>query len=142
MSLENLTTPTIKIELNNEEWKVEFKIRNFAALKNVCNMSENELLQGLIQGDIRKIPFAIWASTLVFAPFDPLDPLKIEKQIPLEDLFNLSMAELKEITDKVVLAMEAFLPKPPKTPDHVKKKQAKERGKQAKEQVQPIEPTK
>ena len=133
MSLENLATPKIKVNINKEEWNVEFKIRNFAALKNVCDMSENELLQGLIQGDIRKIPFAIWASTLVFAPFDPIEPLKIERQIPLEDLFNLSMAELKEITDKVVLAMEAYLPKAPTPPEGsngaAKKKQPTEKKK-------------
>lgn len=113
MALKSLVAPTVKIEIDGEEWKVEFKIRNFAALKDICGIGEGELLKGLIEGDVRKIPYAIWASTLVFAePFDPMDPLKIEKQIPLKDLYELSMVELKTITDKVVLALEAYLPTP------------------------------
>lgn len=124
MSLDNLTTPKIEIEINKENWKVEFTLRNFAALKEKFNMNEDELLKGLIQGDIRKIPYAIWASTLVFAPFDPLEPLKIEKELSLEYLFNLSMAELKAITDDVVKAMEAFLPKAPDNGGNSAKKKA------------------
>lgn len=122
MTLDNLVTPEIKLNLFGEEWKIEFKLRNFAALKQICNINENQLLQGLINGDISKIPFAIWTATLVFAPFDVADPLKIEKQMNLEDLFNLSLAELKEANDQLIKAIEAYLPK---QPEGTKKKTVK-----------------
>lgn len=124
MSLENIKKPAVKITFEGEEWNVRFTLRNFAALAENYGISENEILQGLIKGDIQKIPFAIWTSTLVFAPFDPQEPLKIEKQIPLEKLFELEMGELKNITDEVIKAMEAFLPKqPPQTGGDSKKPQ-------------------
>lgn len=129
MTLKDVKTPEIKIKFNEEEWRVKFELRNFAVLKERFNISENDLLQGLIKGDIGRIPYAIWTSTLVFAPFDELNPLKIEKEIPLEDLFKLDLGDLKRITDEVIKAMEAFLPKQPeggaaKKPTAAKKKKS------------------
>jgi len=122
MSVNDIKTPEIKVNFNGEEWNVKFTLRHFAALQDRYGISENEVLQGLIKGDIRKIPFAIWAATLVFAPFDPAEPTKIEKEIPLEDLFNLDLGQLRNLTDNIVKAMEAFLPK---APGGAKKKQKK-----------------
>lgn len=112
----SLLNPEIKIELQGEERKVEFKLKNFAALKRIYGISEGELLNGLIQGDTGMLPYAIWCSTLKFAPFDPAEPLKIESQANLEELFELNLLELKELSDKVVQAVEAYLPKKPQ--DH------------------------
>ncbi len=128
MTMDNLVKPEIKIELQGEEWTVKFELRNFAALRQVCGVTENDLLKGLINGDIGKIPYGIWASTLVFAPFDPSDPLKIEKQLDLEKLFSLTLEEIQEVNDKVIRAMEAYLPKQD-APAHVKKKKAQARMK-------------
>ena len=114
--VDSLLNPEIKIELQGEERKVEFKLKNFAALKRIYGISEGELLNGLIQGDTGMLPYAIWCSTLKFAPFDPAEPLKIESQANLEELFELNLLELKELSDKVVQAVEAYLPKKPQ--DH------------------------
>lgn len=127
--VDSLLNPEIKIELQGEERKVEFKLKNFAALKRIYGISEGELLNGLIQGDIGMLPYAIWCSTLKFAPFDPAEPLKIESQANLEELFELNLLELKELSDKVVQAVEAYLPKKPQdhkpaTKDGSKKKTA------------------
>ena len=113
MTIDTIINPEIKIKLQGEERKVEFKLKNFAALKRIYNKSENEMLQGLINGDIEMLPFAIWCGTLKFAPFDPAEPLKIESQVDLEKLFELNLMELKELADKVVQAVEAYLPKKP-----------------------------
>ena len=123
MTIDTIINPEIKIKLQGEERKVEYKLKNFAALKRIYNKSENEMLQGLINGDIEMLPFAIWCGTLKFAPFDPAEPLKIESQVDLEKLFELNLMELKELADKVVQAVEAYLPKKPQ--DH--KKPAKKR---------------
>ena len=127
--VDSLLNPEIKIELQGEERKVEFKLKNFAALKRIYGISEGELLNGLIQGDTGMLPYAIWCSTLKFAPFDPAEPLKIESQANLEELFELNLLELKELSDKVVQAVEAYLPKKPQdhkpaTKDEKKKKTA------------------
>lgn len=127
--VDSLLNPEIKIELQGEERKVEFKLKNFAALKRIYGISEGELLNGLIQGDTGMLPYAIWCSTLKFAPFDPAEPLKIESQANLEELFELNLLELKELSDKVVQAVEAYLPKKPQdhkpsTKDGSKKKTA------------------
>lgn len=127
--VDSLLNPEIKIELQGEERKVEFKLKNFAALKRIYGISEGELLNGLIQGDTGMLPYAIWCSTLKFAPFDPAEPLKIESQANLEELFELNLLELKELSDKVVQAVEAYLPKKPQdhkpaTKDSSKKKTA------------------
>lgn len=113
MTANDIKTPDIKLKFNDEEWSVKFTLRHFAALQDRYGISENDILQGLIKGDIRKIPFAIWTATLVFAPFDPSEPTKIEKEIPLEDLFNLDLGQLRDLTSNIVKAMEAFLPEAP-----------------------------
>lgn len=113
MSLNDIKKPEIKIKINGKEWNVRFTIRNFAALKEKYDISENDILQGLINGDIRKIPYAIWCATLKFDYSDPANPFKIKEEIPLDDLFELELGHLKEITDEVIKAMEAFLPKQP-----------------------------
>ena len=41
------------------------------------------------------------------------NPFKIKEEIPLDDLFDLELGDLKIITDEVIKAMEAFLPKQP-----------------------------
>lgn len=117
--VDSILNPEIKIELQGEERKVEFKLKNFAALKRIYGISEGDLLNGLIQGDTGMLPYAIWCSTLKFAPFDPAEPLKIESQANLEQLFELNLTELKELSDKVVQAVEAYLPKKPQ--DHKQK---------------------
>lgn len=118
MTVDTIINPEIKIKLQGEERKVEFKLKNFAALQRVYNISEGAMLSGLINGDIAMLPFAIWCGTLKFAPFDPAEPLKIESQVNVEELFEMNLTELKELTDKVVQAVEAYLPKKPQ--DHKK----------------------
>ena len=113
MSIKDIKTPDIKIKYKGEEWNVKFTLRHFAALQERFGISENDILQGLIKGEIKKLPFAIWTATLVFAPFDPLEPTKIEKELQIEELFNLDLMQLKELSDNVIQAMEAFLPKAP-----------------------------
>lgn len=115
MAIDTIIAPEIKIKIQGEERKVEFKLKNFAVLQRVHGISEGALIKGLIQGEVAMIPYAIWASTLKFAPFTPEEPLKIESQADIEQLFNLSLIELKEITDKVIQALEAYLPKRPGT---------------------------
>lgn len=117
--VESIVNPEIIIELQGEKRKIEFKLKNFAALKRIHGISEGDLLNGLINGDTGMLPFAIWCGTLKFAPFDPAEPLKIENQADLEQLFNLNLSELKELSDKVVQAVEAYLPKRPQ--DHKEK---------------------
>lgn len=133
MGLDELVTPKITLKIQGKEWGVQFKLRNFAALKQEFGMSENDLLTGLINGDISKIPYGIWAGTLVFGPFDPANPTKIEEQLSLEELFNLTLAEMKELNDKVVEAMAAYLPKQPELTEKQKEAQGKKQ-KQAQNQ--------
>ena len=109
MSLENLQPKKIEIEFQQKKYPVEFKIRNFAALKDRYNITENELLTALSVSDISKLPFAIWCSTLVFAKFDPSDPFKIEEEINLEDLFNINISDIAVINSKLVAAMNQSL---------------------------------
>lgn len=118
MTVETILAPDIKIELFGEERKIDFRLKNFAVLKRTFNISEDELLKGLINGDTAMLPYAIWCGTLKFAPFDPAEPLKIESQVELKNLFELNLTQLKEIADKIVLAVEAYLPKKPQ--DHKK----------------------
>lgn len=112
MTVDSLINPEIIIDLQGEKRKVEFKLKNFAALKKVYGISEGELLSGLIKGEIEMLPYAIWCGTLKFAPFTIEEPFKIEKQVDIKELFDLNLIELKELADKVVQAVEAFLPKP------------------------------
>ena len=127
--VDSIVNPEIKIELQGEERKVEFKLKNFAALKRTYGISEGELLNGLIQGDTGLLPYAIWCSTLKFAPFTPEEPLKIESQANLAELFELSLLELKELADKVVQAFEAYLPKKPQDHKPAAKDGAKKKNK-------------
>lgn len=129
MSLDSIKKPEIKIKFNGEEWGVRFTLRNFAALEETYGIKEDVVLKGLVKGDIRMIPFAIWTATLVFAPFDPAEPLKIKKQIPLEELYELEMGDIKKITDDVIKAMESFLPKQKAPEGGAKKKQTKKSSK-------------
>lgn len=115
MTVDSLINPEIIIDLQGEKRKVEFKLKNFAALKKVYGISEGELLSGLIKGEIEMLPYAIWCGTLKFAPFTIEEPFKIEKQVDIKELFDLNLIELKELADKVVQAVEAFLPKPTET---------------------------
>lgn len=110
MTLENLVSPKLSIKLFGEEWNCEFKLRNFAVLRNKFNVSEDALLKGLMNKELLYIAYAIWASTIVFAPFDAADPLKVEKTMELEKVLNLSLVELQAATDQVVQAMHAYLP--------------------------------
>lgn len=112
MTVNDIINPEIYIELQGEKRKVEFKLKHFAALQRVFGISESELLNGLIKGDISMIPYAIWCGTLKFAPFTVEEPLKIESQVDIKELFELNLVELKEIADKVIQAVEMFLPKP------------------------------
>lgn len=129
MTLENIVTPKLEIDLFGEKWNCEFKLRNFAVLKNQFNVSEDALLKGLMNKELLYIAYAIWASTIVFAPFDAADPLKIEKTMELEKVLNLSLVELQAATDQVVQAMHAYLPQPKgvaeKKPQRAVKKAAK-----------------
>jgi len=109
---DSLVNPEIFVEIQGEKRKIEFKLKNFAALKRIYGINESQLLNGLIKGEIEMIPYAIWCGTLKFVPFTIEDPLKIETQVDIKELFELNLTELKEITDKVILAVEAFLPKP------------------------------
>ena len=71
------------------------------------------------------IAYGIWASTIVFAPFNAADPLQVEKTMDLEKILDLSLAELQAATDQVVKAMEAYLPKP--KPDDIAKANAEKK---------------
>jgi len=110
MTLENLVSPKLSIKLFGEKWNCEFKLRNFAVLRNKFNVSEDALLKGLMNKELLYIAYAIWASTIVFAPFDAADPLKVEKTMELEKVLELSLVELQAATDQVVQAMHAYLP--------------------------------
>lgn len=112
MTLEKIVVPKLEMKLFNEKWNCEFKLRNFAVLRNTFNVSEHQLLTGLMDRKLEFIAYGIWASTIVFAPFDAADPLKVEKTMDLEKILELSLAELQAATDQVVKAMEAYLPKP------------------------------
>lgn len=110
MTLENIVAPKLEIDLFGEKWNCEFKLRNFAVLRNTFNVSEDALLKGLMNKELLFISYAIWASTVVFAPFDAAAPLKVEKTMELEKILNLSLVELQAATDQVVKAMYAYLP--------------------------------
>lgn len=129
MTLENIIAPKLEIDLFGKKWNCEFKLRNFAILKNQFKVSEDELLKGLMNKELLYIAYAIWASTIVFAPFDAADPLKVERTMELEKVLNLSLVELQAATDQVVQAMHAYLPQPKgaaaKKPQKAVKKTAK-----------------
>jgi len=112
MTVDTLVNPEIIVDIQGEERKVEFKLKNFAALKRIYGISEGELLNGLIKGEIEMIPYAIWCGTLKFAPFTIEEPFKIESQVDIKQLFEINLLEMKELADKVVQAVEVFLPKP------------------------------
>ena len=113
MTLEKIKTPKIEIEMQGEKWNCEFQLRNYAVLRERFDIREHELLKGLMEGQPKYIAYAIWASTLVFAsPFDPANPLKLEKEMDLLPLFELNLPDLQALGDQVVKAMEAALPQP------------------------------
>ena len=111
MSLNDILTPDITINLFNKDWKVNFTLRNYAAIKRVCGINEQDLLDGIVEGDTKNIIYAVWGSTLVFAPFNPADPIAIQEQMDLEKLFNLTLMELKGINDKLIQAITGSLQK-------------------------------
>lgn len=112
MSEENqLIAPKIEIEVFGEKREVKFELRNFIVLKNTFNISENELLQGLIKGDLQMVVYAIWTSTLKFAPYTPEDPFKVESSVNFEKLLKSNLTDLKKLTNQVMQAMQEFLPK-------------------------------
>lgn len=125
MTLDNLIPKQTTATILGKDYNVNFKIRNFAALKNIHNISENELLEALVKGNISIIPYAVWCSTLIFAPFTPANPTEIKEQIELEDLFNLDLTDLKGINDKLVEAMMSSLPKQKEEAKTVEKKPKK-----------------
>lgn len=112
MTLENIVTPKIEIELFGKKYNCEMKLRNYAVLRERAGIKEHELLQGLIDGKQKYVAYAVWASTLKFAPFDETDPLKLEEEVPMEKLFSLSLQELSVLSDEVVKAVQAALPEP------------------------------
>lgn len=123
MTVKDIKQPQIKITFNEKEWNVKFALRNFALLFDRYGISEDQLLKGMVNGDRKMLVFAIWCSSVKFKePFNPLEPTAVEEEINLEDLFDMDLATLKSISDEVIKAMEAFLPK---QPEGVKKQQAK-----------------
>mgnify|MGYP001808544106 CR=1 FL=1 len=129
MTLDKIIVPKLEIELFGEKWNCEFKLRNFAVLRNTFNVSEHQLLTGLMDRKLEYIAYGIWASTIVFAPFNAADPLQVEKTMDLEKILDLSLAELQAATDQVVKAMEAFLPKP--KPEDIAKANAEKKQEKA-----------
>ena len=125
MTLDKIIVPKLEIELFGEQWNCEFKLRNFAVLRNTFNVNEHQLLTGLMDRKLEYIAYGIWASTIVFAPFDAANPLQVEKTMDLEKILDLSLAELQAATDQVVKAMEAYLPKP--KPEDIEKANAEKK---------------
>lgn len=125
MTLDKIIVPKLEIELFGEKWNCEFKLRNFAVLRNTFNVNEHQLLTGLMDRKLEYIAYGIWASTIVFAPFDAANPLQVEKTMDLEKILDLSLAELQAATDQVVKAMEAYLPKP--KPEDIEKANAEKK---------------
>ena len=75
MTLEKIVTPKVEITLFGKKYNCEMKIRNYAVLRERTGVREHELLKGLMDGDIKFIVYAIWASTLIFAKFDETEPI-------------------------------------------------------------------
>lgn len=131
MTLEKIVTPNIEIELFGKKHKCEMKLRNYSVLRERCNVTENELLKGLLKGNPKYIVYAIWATTLKFAEFDETDPLKLEEELPLKDLFSLTLQELNIVGNQVVAAIQAALPEPSEKEKSIKKKTTKTKKKQS-----------
>lgn len=112
MTLDKLVVPKLEIELFGEKWNCEFKLRNFAVLRQRFGITEDQLLKGLMNKQLEFIAYAIWASTIIFAEWDETNPLKVEKTMELKNILDLTLADLQAATDQVVKAMEAYLPKP------------------------------
>lgn len=125
MTLKNIVAPKIKIELFGKKYNCEMKLRNYAVLRERAGIKEHELLQGLIDGKQKYVAYAIWASTLKFAPFDETDPLKLLEEVPMEKLFTLSLQELNILGDEVVKAIQAALPEPSEKDKIASKKKKK-----------------
>ena len=112
MTLEKIVTPKVEITLFGKKYNCEMKIRNYAVLRERTGVREHELLKGLMDGDIKFIVYAIWASTLIFAKFDETEPIKVKKEVPMEKLFKLSLQELNVLGNQVAQAIQASLPEP------------------------------
>ena len=112
MTLEKIITPKVEITLFGKKYNCEMKIRNYAVLRERTGVREHELLKGLMDGDIKFIVYAIWASTLIFAKFDETEPIKVKKEVPMEKLFKLSLQELNVLGNQVAQAIQASLPEP------------------------------
>lgn len=125
MTLEKIVAPKIEVELFGKKYNCEMKLRNYAVLRERAGIKEHELLQGLIDGKQKYVAYAIWASTLKFAPFDETDPLKLLEEVPMEKLFTLSLQELNILGDEVVKAVQAALPEPSEKDKIVSKKKKK-----------------
>lgn len=114
MSIDDVLQPEVKINLFGKEYAVNFTLRNFAAIKRVFGISEQELIQGMSESDIEKIVIAIWGTTLKFKPFDPQHPVEIEEQIDIERLYSLNFQQLTKLNN---LLIEAFTKSMPDLPD-------------------------
>lgn len=125
MTLEKIVTPKIEIELFGKKYNCEMKLRNYAVLRERTGIKEHDLLTGLMEGKQQFIAYAIWASTLKFAPFDETDPLKVEEEVPMEQLFSLTLDELNRLGNEVVKAVQAALPEPSEKEKAVAKKKQK-----------------
>ena len=111
MSLDNLLEPEIKVSLFGKEWPVSFTVRNFAAIKRIFDISEQSLMAGMGDGDIECIIAALWGSTLIFADFNPRNPICIKEQLDIEKLYSLNMEKLAEINNMLCEAVLRAMPK-------------------------------
>jgi len=101
LTLENLTSKPITTIIFGKEYKLNFGIRNLAKLEEKYNMTLDEVFAALSKGDMLKVPYIIYCASLVFAKFDPAEPLKVEEELDLERLFDLTPFEMTKIIVKL-----------------------------------------
>ena len=101
MTLETLTSKPITATIFGKEYKLNFGIRNLAKLEEKYGMTLDDVFSALSKGDMLKTPYLIYCASLVFAKFDPAEPLKTEEELDLESLFDLTPFEISEIIIKL-----------------------------------------
>jgi len=98
---DSLLPITCEIQILGQKRKVFFGTRNVIAINHKFGTFAKVFYDGLFSGDLLNIVQAIWSSTLIFKKFDPKNPIDIEDELDVEELFKLSILELKAIGQQV-----------------------------------------
>lgn len=111
MAVDNIVGKGFKAKILGKEYKVQFQVRNFIALKKRFNIEMYELVNRVLNADFEAIIYMIWCGTLDFNEFDVSDPISIKSEIDLKALYEMDGNLLREISLNITKGLLDSLPK-------------------------------